>query len=126
MNEQLFEKAINLASQNYPVKVSKDKTTTGEVIFLAKNPGLPGCMAQGNTIEEALENLMDARIDYIHSLLEDELEVPRPDLVETTTSLTSDSYTSVGTSAFQVKRIAEPKIKIEIEDDMVYEAAFRS
>jgi predicted RNase H-like HicB family nuclease len=126
MNEKLLKEAKKLANQNYPVIVSKDKVSTGETIFLAKNPDLTGCMAQGNSIEEALESLVDARVDYIYSLLEDEMDVPSPELTETTTLLTSSSFTSVDPSTFTVVRSSLPASEDKIEDDKLYEAFFQS
>jgi len=76
MTSEIEDRAKYLASQPYAIEVMKDKTTTGEDVFLAKNPQLYGCMAQGATIEEALANLADARLDYIEGLLEDGEPVP--------------------------------------------------
>jgi predicted RNase H-like HicB family nuclease len=79
MTSKIEDRAKYLASQPYAVEVMKDKTTTGEDVFLAKNPQLYGCMAQGATIEEAIANLADARLDYIEDLLEDGDPVPDVD-----------------------------------------------
>ena len=46
--------------------------------YVARNPALPGCMAQGETPLEAVKNLADAREMYIDSLLEDGQPVPEP------------------------------------------------
>jgi len=76
MISEIEDRARHLASQPYAVEIMKDKTTTGEDVFLAKNPDLYGCMAQGATVEESLTNLADARLDYIEGLLEDGEPVP--------------------------------------------------
>ena len=76
MKSELEDKAKYLASQPYAVEILKDKTTAGDDIFLARNPDLKGCMAQGITMQEALANLADARLDYIESLLEDGEPIP--------------------------------------------------
>jgi len=76
MTSEIEDRAKYLASQPYAVEVMKDKTTTGEDVFLAKNPQLYGCMAQGATVEEAIANLADARLDYIEGLLEEGDTVP--------------------------------------------------
>ena len=78
MASEIEDKAKYLANQPYAVDVMKDKTTTGEDVFLAKNPQLYGCMAQGATVEEAIANLADARLDYIEGLLEDGEPIPAP------------------------------------------------
>ena len=86
MTKAIQDRAKHLANQPYAIEVKKDKTTSGEDVYLATNPDLYGCMAQGSTVEEALSNLADARLDYIEGLLED--GEPVPDVV------TVSSYTS--------------------------------
>ena len=85
-NNDLEDKAKYLANQPYALEILKDKTTSGEEIFLAKNPDLEGCMAQGANIQEALTNLADARLEYIESLLEDGEPVPEITLPSVYTS----------------------------------------
>jgi len=74
----LRDKAKELASAPYTVVTVRDETTDGDPVFVMYHPELPGCMAQGITVEEARVNLEDARREYILSLLEDGLEVPVP------------------------------------------------
>jgi len=66
-------------------------------------------MGQGETIEQAVANLHEAKIDYIESLLEDGLSIPEPALLATTTSSSSSktftwSYTPRGTHDTDEKR----------------------
>ncbi len=77
----LRDEAIRLADTPYSTMVALDETTDGEPIYVALNPELEGCVSQGDTVEEAVNNLGDARIDYIESLLEDGLSVPDPQLL---------------------------------------------
>ncbi|HEX7181643.1 MAG TPA: type II toxin-antitoxin system HicB family antitoxin [Thermoanaerobaculia bacterium] len=44
--------------------------------FVALCPALPGCVSQGVTKKEALENIREAAEVYIEALLEDGLPVP--------------------------------------------------
>lgn len=44
--------------------------------YVISCPSLPGCHSQGETIDEALENIREAIELYIEVLLEDELPVP--------------------------------------------------
>lgn len=74
----LRDKAQRLAKAPYAIEVSRDETTDGEPIFLARVLELSGCMGQGNTPEEAVRDLEAAKVDYIESLLEDGLPVPHP------------------------------------------------
>ncbi len=79
MNNDLENQAKKLAARPYTVIITQDETTDGQPIYVLYNPELPHCMAQGWTIEEAQENLLDAREGYILSLLEDDLPVPPPE-----------------------------------------------
>lgn len=67
-----------LLRQPYAVEVVPDTTTDGELCYLASHPELPGCLAHGDTVQEALENLEDARRLYISALIERGEEVPNP------------------------------------------------
>ena len=69
MDEKLLKQATELADRNYALLVSVEKTTSGQALYMAKNPELIGCMAQGETLEEAIKNLREARIDYIYDFL---------------------------------------------------------
>ena len=70
-----LESLINLP---YAVEVVPDATTDGEPCYLASHPELPGCLAHGDTANDAIDNLNDARRLYIETLLERGLQVPRP------------------------------------------------
>jgi len=78
MAKTIQEKAVVLSKLPYTIELLRDKTTDGEYIYLARNPELEGCMAQGLTEQEALSNLDEVRIEHIEHLLEHNLEVPYP------------------------------------------------
>jgi len=44
--------------------------------WVVECPSLPGCISQGKTKEEAIENIREAIIGYIAALEEDKLPVP--------------------------------------------------
>jgi predicted RNase H-like HicB family nuclease len=71
MKKVLLKKAKMLSKQEYKITISTEKLSDGRVVYMAKNPDLDGCMAQGFTEAEAISNLEDARIDYIYDALED-------------------------------------------------------
>jgi predicted RNase H-like HicB family nuclease len=48
--------------------------------YTVEVPSLPGCISEGDTVEEALENIVDAIRGYITSLEADGLPVPPEDL----------------------------------------------
>ncbi|MCH7647026.1 MAG: type II toxin-antitoxin system HicB family antitoxin [Thaumarchaeota archaeon] len=45
-------------------------------IFIAKCPSLPGCVSEGKTRSEALENIQDAIKGYIESLKKHNEPIP--------------------------------------------------
>jgi predicted RNase H-like HicB family nuclease len=45
---------------------------------MAEHPELPGCMAQGATVQDALKNLDEVREFWIDEWLADGLELPEP------------------------------------------------
>lgn len=94
------------AAKPYHIEVIEDETTDNEPVYLALIPELEGCMGQGLTLEEALLDLEEAKMDYIVSLLSDGLEVPTPSagtlepIATTTSSPVNRTFTS---SNFQVR-----------------------
>jgi len=44
--------------------------------YVAECPSLPGCISQGKTKEEAIENIKEAIEGYILTLKEDNIPVP--------------------------------------------------
>jgi len=62
----------------YAVEVVPESTTDGMPCYRASHPELPGCMAHGETPDEALGNLEDAKRLYIETLLVKGLEIPLP------------------------------------------------
>ncbi|MDX2077018.1 MAG: type II toxin-antitoxin system HicB family antitoxin [bacterium] len=98
MNKDRLEEAKKLANHNYTIEISQDNLSDGSVIFMARNPELKGCKAQGVTRTEAVNNLRDARIDYIYFLLEDGLDVPSPKSQE---NIITQSIVIAGTVNFK-------------------------
>lgn len=82
VTSNLQREVEKLANRVYFTIVFLDKTTDDESIYVAVHPELDGCVAQGDTVEEARENLNLVRRDYILHLLEHNLPVPGPASVE--------------------------------------------
>jgi antitoxin HicB len=61
-------------------QVSIEEAPEGGYFIQIKD--LPGCMSQGETIEEALENMKEARQLWIESMYEDGHEIPLPGSAE--------------------------------------------
>lgn len=125
MEKEMMQKAEELAARNYSLTVYEDKTSNGQTIFLAKNPELYGCMAQGVSLEDAIKNLEEARVDYICSLLEDNLEVPEPapEAVITVDTASPVQFDVQATVQFKdvMKSITEP-----VHRKPMYEASLRT
>lgn len=62
----------------YSVEVVPDETTENLSCYVASHPELPGCMSHGDTPEEAMTNLSEAKELYIKTLLDKGHEVPLP------------------------------------------------
>ena len=90
MNNGLRERAKQLAIQPYTIRILADNSVDNEPLYLALNPELEGCVAQGETPEEAVANLNEFRIDYLEHLLEHGLRVPEPASTATITAGTPD------------------------------------
>jgi predicted RNase H-like HicB family nuclease len=50
--------------------------TDEDGVWITECPSLPGCISDGATREEALENIREAIIGYIEALEQDGLAVP--------------------------------------------------
>lgn len=70
------------ASLPYKTIVTEDVDGNGRTVYVARNPELNGCMAQGVTPEEAVLELRAARELYIQSLIDDCVDVPSPGLLK--------------------------------------------
>jgi predicted RNase H-like HicB family nuclease len=106
MESQVVEQATEIAARPYSIDISEDETTSGHPIYVAQISELEGCIAQGNTVQEALRSLREAAIDYIVSLLEDGLPVPPPSRPVTASTSTTSATFSPSTEPRQVP--AEP------------------
>ncbi len=63
-----------MSIQRYQRQVIIEPDETGG--YVVSCPSLPGCHSQGETIDEALENIREAIELYIEVLVEDGLPVP--------------------------------------------------
>jgi antitoxin HicB len=56
----------------YRILIDQDE----DGVFIAGCPSLPGCVSQGKTREEALENIQDAIKGYMESLKKHDEPIP--------------------------------------------------
>jgi predicted RNase H-like HicB family nuclease len=76
--KHLRNEAEKLAAHPYRIRVTPDETTDGRSVFLARIIELDGCVGHGSNVQEAIADVRKAMIDYIESLLEDNMPVPTP------------------------------------------------
>lgn len=62
---------------DYPVELSKIKPEEGGGFFVSV-PLLPGCMSDGDTLEEAYSNIVEAKKELFSSMVERKMEIPEP------------------------------------------------
>ncbi|OGW47276.1 MAG: hypothetical protein A2Y66_02810 [Nitrospirae bacterium RBG_13_41_22] len=62
---------------NYSYVITED-TCDDSKCFMIMYPDLPGCMAQGFTVKEAIASGEEAKLIYVETLLDMGLEVPLP------------------------------------------------
>ncbi len=80
----------------YASVVTPDETTDGSSTYVAYHPDLDGCMSDGETPDEALANLEEAKKLYIETLVEKGLEVPPPKGLSFTETFASTATTVQG------------------------------
>jgi len=78
MSDSIWQEAEQRANVGYATVISRDSSDPDEVVYIAVNPELPGCTAQGATVAEARELLRENRITYIEHLLRRNRPVPAP------------------------------------------------
>jgi predicted RNase H-like HicB family nuclease len=118
MNKKLDERARTVAEWPYTLKISKDKTVDGKDVFLASHPELIGCMAQGEKVEEAVENLKEVTYEYILSLLEDHVPVPVPMSKLTITKYAHSTIAETVTGNKPFLDILSDAVKPSIREDI--------
>ncbi len=82
MDDKQWRKAEQLAARPYFTIINREETEKGGRYYVATHPDLSGCRADGQTPEEAKQELAKARVDFIYFLLEDNLTVPDPKTYE--------------------------------------------
>ena len=63
----------------YKIEVIPDMEEGGYAISC---PELPGCISCGDTIEEAMRNIEDAKIAWLNAALEEGIVIPEPENLE--------------------------------------------
>ncbi len=76
--EEIEQQCKQFESLEYPIKMEKTTDSHG-TYWIAEHPDLPGCITHGNTREEALVNLDDAKKGWIYTALVEGMSIPQPD-----------------------------------------------
>ena len=50
--------------------------------FVVSFPDLPGCISSGESLEEALKNAQDAKHEWLLAAIENHVEIPAPDSLD--------------------------------------------
>ena len=85
---------ISLQNGYYRTQVFADRNSDG-VCYVAYHPDLDGCMAQGNTVAEALDSLKEAKRDYIEFALDAGFSIPESEQISVPTIRYSTPMTSL-------------------------------
>lgn len=64
----------------YRMEIIPDNDEGG---FVASFPDLPGCITCGETVETTVANALDAKKAWLNAALEDGIDIPIPDSLET-------------------------------------------
>ena len=72
-----MDKLENYLNKEYPYKIEKLSKEDGGGYFITY-PDLPGCISDGETIEEVLSMGEDARISWIETAIELGRDIPEP------------------------------------------------
>jgi len=67
-----------LSERSYYTEVRYQPEGNGSPDYIASNPEIPQCIAQGDSVKEALQNLAATRAEIIEYLIENNLPVPEP------------------------------------------------
>lgn len=97
----------------YDIIVIPEECTDGTLCYRSEHPQLHGCMSHGQTPEEAIRNLLEARRLYIETLLEKGLDVPLP---VHPTGGTFSSYQSVTTIITPVETTEKPQLRLPLKE----------
>lgn len=97
----------------YDIIVTPEECTDGTLCYRSEHPQLSGCMSHGQTPEEAIRNLIEAKRLYIETLLERGLDVPLP---VHATGGTFSSYQSITTIITREDETEKPQLPLPLKD----------
>lgn len=72
MKHERYEDCMKIS---YRMEITKDPDEGGYVVSF---PDLPGCISEGETVDEAIRNASDAKGEWMKAALEDGYAIPQP------------------------------------------------
>ena len=73
-----MEKLEHYLGLPYAITVIPESCTDGSMCYVARVAELPGCESHGDTPEQALQHLDEAKRLFLVAMLEDDVEPPHP------------------------------------------------
>lgn len=64
---------------SYPITIEQDSDTDNQIYFKAEITDLPGCSVHGETVDEVIRKIQDAKISWIKTSISKGLEIPLPE-----------------------------------------------
>ncbi len=86
MSESLEEQARKLAARPYHIVISREEIEAEKSVYFLSYIEMPGCVAQGDTLDQAVAELEEVTYEYILGYLQDGVPVPDPYATSHTTS----------------------------------------
>ncbi|OGX32976.1 MAG: hypothetical protein A3F87_01280 [Omnitrophica WOR_2 bacterium RIFCSPLOWO2_12_FULL_51_24] len=108
-----IEDYINLP---YSIELVPDLTSDGLSCYMACHPELPGCMSHGQTPEEAIANLTDARRIYLEVLLKKSQQIPLPQASSIIWEITDEEER---VEDYSVRQEVSPILSIELNQERI-------
>ena len=107
---------------DYPISMLRHVNPKNDSVYwVAKHFDLPGCMSDGETPDEAISNLDDAKQVWIESYLEDGLEVPEPSKDYNETEYEDRLFFDIEGKEYCNDELA---LSILLKDDVIFANAF--
>ena len=100
------EEIRKLSERKYQTIIRLEETTDGSYCYIAYHPELPDCKSQGDTPQEAEENLREATQMLIEHLISNNLPVPAP-------ASFSDSSQWLPLECVETIRLTAPSMQIK-------------
>jgi predicted RNase H-like HicB family nuclease len=73
-NFRVYKSLLNNSNMEFRIYIEQDE----DKMYVAEVPSLPGCISQGRTRNEAIENAKDAIKGYLESLKKHNEPIPPP------------------------------------------------